>query len=212
MRKGLLQQAGTPEKLYTRPRNLFVADRASEATIVESYVGLADDTYLTNAVTEVVLDEGALLQHYKIEQESERAFHVGTTAVVQGRDSTFTSGSIAVGGALARNNLGVRLAAPGASCALTGLYVLHGRQHVDNHTFIDHAAPRCTSRQLYKGVLDGRARGVFNGRVTVRRDDEIDVPLNECALGSNSAKEVGQTRGQGKPGRGGGPTSDWWSE
>ena len=156
--------------VLAQPRNLLVADRGGEATVVESYVGLADDTYLTNAVTEVVLGEGAILQHYKIEDESERAFHVGTTAVVQGRDSTFTSGSIAVGGALARNNLGVLLAAPGASCALTGLYVLHGRQHVDNHTFIDHAAPRCTSRQLYKGVLDGRARAVFNGRVTVRRD------------------------------------------
>jgi len=156
--------------VLAQPRNLFVADRGSEATVVESYVGLADDTYLTNAVTEVVLGDGAILQHYKIEHESERAYHVGTTAVVQGRDSTFTSGSIAVGGALARNNLGVLLAAPGASCALTGLYVLHGRQHVDNHTFIDHAAPRCTSRQLYKGVLDGRARAVFNGRVTVRRD------------------------------------------
>jgi Fe-S cluster assembly protein SufD len=156
--------------VLAQPRNLFVADPGSEATLVESYVGLGDQTYLTNAVTEVVLGEGAILQHYKVEHESERAYHVGTTAVVQGRDSSFTSGSIAVGGALARNNLGVLLAAPGASCALSGLYVLHGRQHVDNHTFIDHAAPRCTSRQLYKGVLDGSARAVFNGRVTVRRD------------------------------------------
>lgn len=156
--------------VLAQPRVLVVIERGSEATLVESYVSVGEDSYFTNAVTEIVLGEGAILEHYKIEQESELAFHVGTTQVAQGRDSSFTSGSVSLGGKLARNNLGLRFTAPGASCTLNGLYVLHGRQHVDNHTLIDHAVPRCTSRQLYKGVLDGSARAVFNGRVIVRED------------------------------------------
>jgi Fe-S cluster assembly protein SufD len=159
-----------PAPLLAQPRNLVVLDRGSQATLVESYVGLGDDPYLTNSVTEVVLGEGAVLDHCKIERESEQAFHVGTTQVVQERDSVFTSASIAIGGKLVRNNLSVRLAAPGASCTLNGLYVLGRGQHVDNHTLVDHAEPRGTSRQLYKGVLDGGARAVFNGRVIVRQD------------------------------------------
>ncbi len=156
--------------VLAQPRNLIVADRGSEATIIERYAGLGDDPYCTNAVTEIVLGEGAALEHDKIEQEGELAFHVGTTQVVQARDSTFTSGSIAFGGRLTRNNLGVRFAGAGGTCTLNGLYVPHGGQHVDNHTLIEHAEPRCTSRQLYKGVLDGGAHAVFNGRVIVRQD------------------------------------------
>jgi Fe-S cluster assembly protein SufD len=156
--------------VLAQPRNLIVADRGSEATVIERYVGLGDDPYCTNTVTEIVLGEGARLEHDKIEQESEQAFHVGTTQVVQECDSAFTSSSVALGGKLARNNLSVRFAGAGGTCALNGLYVPHAGQHVDNHTLIEHVQPRCTSRQLYKGVLDGVARAVFNGRVIVRQD------------------------------------------
>lgn len=153
-----------------QPRNLIVAGRASRATIVEHYVALGDDAYFTNAVTEVVAGEAAIVEHYKVQEESGRGFHVGTTEVRQERDSSFTSCSVSLGARLARNNLNVRFEAEGGSCELNGLYVVGSRQHVDTHTLIDHARPRCTSRQLYKGVLDGTARAVFNGRVIVRPD------------------------------------------
>jgi Fe-S cluster assembly protein SufD len=121
-------------------------------------------------VTEIVVDEEAAVQHVKIQEESEAAFHVGTLQVDQHRDSSFLACSAALGARLARNNLGVRLGAEGGSCQLDGLSVMAGRQHVDHHVTVDHARPRCASRQLYKGILDGRSRAVFNGRVIVRRD------------------------------------------
>jgi Fe-S cluster assembly protein SufD len=166
----LFVAAAPAAPVLSQPRNLVVAERESRATIVEHYVAVGDDTYLTNAVTEVVAGEGAIVEHYRVQQESRRGFHVGTTEVRQARDSRFTSGSVSLGGRLARHDLNVRFDAEGASCELDGLYVVGDRQHVDNHTLIDHARPRCTSRQLYKGVLDGASRAVFNGRVIVRPD------------------------------------------
>ncbi|MGH7307702.1 MAG: Fe-S cluster assembly protein SufD [Candidatus Rokuibacteriota bacterium] len=150
------------------PRNLIVLGEHSRLTVVESYVAVARDTYLTNAVTDIVLDAGARVEHYKLQHESSRAFHVGRTRIRQRRDSHLASCSIAFGGRLVRNDVHVVLEGEGAECALNGLTVVGGAQHSDTHTVVDHAAPRATSRQLYKGVLDGRARGVFNGRIVVR--------------------------------------------
>jgi Fe-S cluster assembly protein SufD len=151
-----------------QPRTLVVLERGASATVVERYVAAADSPYLANAVSELVLGDGAILTHYKLLRENARAFHVGTTAVCQRRDSVLRSFSLAMGAALARNDLHVVLSAPGADCTLDGLYVGGEAQHVDNHTAIDHAQPHGTSRQLYKGVLNGRARAVFNGKVFVR--------------------------------------------
>ncbi|MGH7312642.1 MAG: SufB/SufD family protein, partial [Candidatus Rokuibacteriota bacterium] len=150
------------------PRNLIVLGGSSQLTVVESYVTAAGDTYLTNAVTDVVLGEGARVDHYKLQHESPRAFHVGRTRITQQRDSRLTSCGIAFGGRLVRNDVHVVLGGEGAECALNGLFVIGGAQHSDTHTVVDHVSPRATSRQLYKGVLDGRARGVFNGRIVVR--------------------------------------------
>ncbi|HEY7064289.1 MAG TPA: Fe-S cluster assembly protein SufD [Chloroflexota bacterium] len=154
----------------THPRVLVVLGRASAATVVESYVALGDGPYLTNAVSELVLGEGANLAHYKVLRESLAAYHVGTTEVYQPRDSVFVSFSIALGAQLARNDLNVLLDAEGADSTLNGLYLVDGTRHVDNHTAIDHARPHGTSRELYKGILDGHSRGVFNGKVVVRPD------------------------------------------
>ena len=154
----------------SHPRNLIVAGRGSQATVVETYAGPSEATYFTNAVTEVVLDEGARLHHYKLQQESERAFHIALLQVSHGRDSRFTSHSLALGAALARNDVRALFAAEGSECTLNGLYMATGKQHLDNRTLIDHKSPRCTSRELYKGVLDGHSRGVFSGRVLVRQD------------------------------------------
>ncbi len=165
----LLFIAATPGRArIDHPRSLIVLGRESRATVVESYVALGADTYLTNAVTEVAAGASARLDHQKILLESGRAFHVGATRVHQARDSRFTSCAVTLGGRLVRNEVHALLAAEGADCRLSGLYVVGGRQHADTHTVIDHASPRATSRQLYKGILDGRARDVFNGRIVVR--------------------------------------------
>ncbi|HVE66734.1 MAG TPA: Fe-S cluster assembly protein SufD [Thermoanaerobaculia bacterium] len=154
----------------SHPRNIVVAEPGSQAVVVESWLGAAGAQYLTNAVTEVVLGEGAVLDFYKVERESVGAFHVATMEVLQKRDSTFTSHSVTLGGALVRNDLNVRLDAPGASCTLNGLFLGSGTQHLDNHTKIDHAQPHGTSRELYKGIMSGKSRGVFNGKIIVRPD------------------------------------------
>ena len=151
------------------PRSLIVLERESRATLVESYAALGGDApYLTNATTDIVLAEGAALDHYKIQSEGGGAFHIGRTRARQARESRFGSCAITFDGRLVRNEVTVRLEAETAGCWLNGLFVVGGRQHVDTHTVVDHAAPRATSRQLYKGILDGHARGVFNGRVIVR--------------------------------------------
>ena len=156
---------GHPTVSY--PRNLIVAGRDSQVTIVERYIGLQNDAYFTNAVTEVVVGENAAIDHYKLQREGEDAFHIATLQVHQGRSSNFSSHSVALGGALVRNDVNAVLDGEGSECTLNGLYMATGQQHVDNHTRIDHVKPHCLSRQLYKGVLDGKARGVFNGKIVV---------------------------------------------
>jgi Fe-S cluster assembly protein SufD len=151
----------------SHPRNLIVAARNSRASIIESYISIRDSSYFTNAVTEISLGEGARIDHYKIQRESEKAFHVGTTQIRQARDSQLHSFSFAVGGLLARTNIYTSLDGDGATCTLNGLYLTDGVQHIDNQTSIEHIAPNCPSHETYKGVLDGHSHGVFNGKVYV---------------------------------------------
>jgi Fe-S cluster assembly protein SufD len=158
--------AGRPT--VSHPRALVLAGRHSQVRIVESYTGAAGGSYFTNAVTEVVLEEGAVVDHYRLQRESDAAYHAALTAVVQGRASRFTSYSFALGARIARHDVRQLFAAEGGECALYGLFAVAGEQHTDTHTLIDHAHPHCTSRELYKGILDGKARGVFVGRIVVR--------------------------------------------
>jgi Fe-S cluster assembly protein SufD len=155
------------ESLLYQPRNLIVAEAGSEATIVEHYAAIGQGAYFTNVVTELVLAPNAGIRHYKVQRESLRAHHVATVEVKQARDSRFASYVASFGALLARTDLNSRLAGEGAECIMNGLYVVDGRQHVDFHTRIDHSEPHCTSNQFYKGVLDGRSRGVFNGKIYV---------------------------------------------
>jgi len=154
----------------SQPRNLIVLDAGSQATVVETYAGLSPEVYFTNAVTEIVLGDNARLDHYKLQEEGANAFHIALTQVHHSRDSHFSSHSVALGAALARNDVRALFATEGSECTLNGLYMATGKQHLDNRTLIDHQSPRCTSRELYKGVLDGQSRGVFSGRVLVRHD------------------------------------------
>jgi Fe-S cluster assembly protein SufD len=162
------RDAGDP---FTWPRRLLVvAGRNSQATILERYSGSPGVTYFTNAVTEIVIDEGAILDHYKVQQEGDGAFHVATTQVRLGRSSNFSSHNLTFGGRLTRNDVNAYLGGEGGECTLNGLYVGDGERLIDNHTRIDHAKPHCASHELYKGVLDGKSRGVFAGRIYVHQD------------------------------------------
>jgi Fe-S cluster assembly protein SufD len=145
-----------------------VTDEGSRATVVERYLGLSATPSLTNAVTEIVLSTDAALDHFLVQQQGEAAFHIGTVTATQQGASRFSSLSIALGGVLVRSDVSTALAAPGSECQLDGLYMARDAQHVDHHTTIDHQQPHCSSRELYKGVLDGRSTGVFNGKVFVR--------------------------------------------
>ncbi len=151
----------------THPRNLVVAERNAKLTVVETYAALGDATYFTNAVTEAVIADGATLRHYKVQRESQRAFHVGTIEAKQARDSHYVSFSFAIGARLSRTNVYTSLAGAGCGATLNGLYLLDGDQHTDHQTRIHHIEPNCYSRELYKGILDGTSHGVFNGKVYV---------------------------------------------
>jgi Fe-S cluster assembly protein SufD len=126
--------------------------------------------YFTNVVTEVELGENAAVDYYRLQEESSKAFHISGVHVRQDRDSRFDAHTVTLGSALVRNDVDVRLAAPGAHCELNGLYLAGGRQHVDTHTRVDHLQPHGTSNEFYKGILDGHARSVFNGKVIVHPD------------------------------------------
>ena len=151
------------------PRNVIVVERGARASVIESYVTLAPGQgYWTNPVTEVAVGPGAWLEHTRIQRESESAQHVGLTHVDQQRDSHYRSFSLAMGAALARHNLHVRLNDENIETLMYGLYVTRGEQVADNHTAIYHDQPNCRSWEVYKGILDGRSRAVFNGKVFVQ--------------------------------------------
>jgi Fe-S cluster assembly protein SufD len=149
------------------PRVLVVAEQDSSATIIEHYASLNDGVHLTNTVVEIVLNDGAHLEHYKVQQESAEAYHVGTTSIDLARNSNFETTAITLGAGLSRQNIAVRMNGEGGHCRVDGLYIVGAGQHTDTHSLIDHLLPNCTSRQLYKGILDGKSRAVFNGKVFV---------------------------------------------
>ncbi|MFQ5791891.1 MAG: Fe-S cluster assembly protein SufD [Acidobacteriota bacterium] len=154
----------------SHPRNLIVAGTNSQARIVETYAGGDGKTYFTNVVTEVVAGENATVDHYKLQREGDSAFHVASLHIRAARSANVSNHSISLGARLARNDIHCLLDGEGSECSLNGLYVVSGEQHVDHHTLIDHARPHCTSRELYKGILDGCSQAVFNGRIIVRPD------------------------------------------
>ncbi|HMF29358.1 MAG TPA: Fe-S cluster assembly protein SufD, partial [Candidatus Cybelea sp.] len=158
----------TAQPLTTQPRTLVVVGKNAQATIVERYLG--GGTYFTNAVTEIALAEGAVVDHVKLEQESTSAYHIASTQIAVAARSTFTTHYLALGGALVRNEVRVRFDGEHAEATVNGLYLASGRQHLDNFTVIDHARPNCASHELYKGILNERAHGVFNGKIFVRKD------------------------------------------
>jgi Fe-S cluster assembly protein SufD len=185
---------GRPTVSY--PRILIVAGRGSQASVIETYVGVGGSACFTNAVTEIVLGDGAVFDHYRIQRESGQAFHVATVQAVQGRHSVLSSHNVALGAALARNDVNSVLDAEGAECVLNGLFFAAGARHVDNHTLLDHAKPHCQSRELYKGILAGRGVGVFNGKILVRKDAQKTNAIQSSRNLLLSAEAVVNTKPQ----------------
>jgi len=170
-----------PHVLY--PRNLMIVEAGASVQVIEEYIGENGAVYLTNSVTEIFIAKGARATHYKIQRESEEAFHMATVQVRQAEESHFSSYNITFGGQITRNNIYSSQTGSGAHCDLHGLYMIRGQQHVDNHTLIDHQAPDCTSGEWYHGILDGKAHGVFNGRIYVHREAQrIDSQQTSRAL------------------------------
>jgi Fe-S cluster assembly protein SufD len=166
----LFVSSETAHPTVSHPRTLILMGENSQATIIESYVGTPDTVYFTNAVTEIVCAENAVVDHYKVQRESKSAFHVATMQVQLAHGSNFASHSIGLGGRLVRNDANAVLGGEHGECTLNGVYLGNDRQLIDNHTMIDHAMPHCNSHEVYKGILDGHARGVFNGKIFVRPD------------------------------------------
>ncbi len=151
------------------PRNLIVAGAGSHATIIEHHIG-DNGTTFANVVTEIIAGEGAGIRHCKVQAEGARAYHIALLQARLAKDASLDSFYFASGAKLSRNEIRVRLDGEGADCRLHGAYMMKDRQHADHTTLIDHAAPHTTSREVYKGVLDGRARAVFQGKILVRPD------------------------------------------
>jgi Fe-S cluster assembly protein SufD len=185
-----ISDASAAQPSASFPRVLIVAERDSSATIIESYAAVGGGVYFTNAVTEVFLGDGARLAHYKVQNESDLSFHVASTRAALGRSSSYDSTNITLGAQLSRHGIEVRFEHEGAECWVDGLYLVGDGQHADTHSLIDHRRAHCTSHQNYKGILDGKSRAVFNGRVFVRRDaQQTDaVQSNKNLLLSHEAR------------------------
>jgi Fe-S cluster assembly protein SufD len=180
------EAADVPVMLH--PRLLVRVGRNAGGEMIESYVG--EGQYFTNVVTEIVCGENASFHHLKVQKESPRAFHVALQHATLAASARYATLAVQMGGALVRNDSHCILDGEGIDARLDGLYLAGGRQHVDNHTFIRHAKPHCHSFELYKGILDGHARGVFNGRIYVDPDaQKTDAKQeNNCMLLSDDAR------------------------
>jgi Fe-S cluster assembly protein SufD len=169
--------------VMAHPRTLIVAGANAQARVIESYIGASGERYFTNAVSEIFVGENAGVDHYKVQQESLDAFHIASLFAHTSRSSRFSSHSFALGGRVARNDAFAILDGEGGDCTLNGLYLADRERLIDNHTTIDHAKPHCGSHEVYKGILGGTARAVFNGKIIVRQDaQKTDAKQTNRAL------------------------------
>ena len=158
------------QKYVAQPRNLIIAGENSQFKIVEMYIGIAKNTYLTNAITEIELGENSIIEHDKCQVESANAYHIGTTHILMNTASNYLSNVVSISGSIIRNNVIALMNGERVECTLNGLSLGNGTQIIDNHTSIDNAKPQCNSHELYKAILNGSSKGVFNGKIFVRKD------------------------------------------
>jgi Fe-S cluster assembly protein SufD len=164
----------------SQPRNLIVVGKRSEVQIAEAYRSLGENASFTNAVTEFVIGEEANVHYYKVQNESDKSYHIGTTSVLQAGKSVFTANTVTANGGFVRNNLNIKIDGEYAEANMFGLYIPNGKQHIDNHTAVDHAKPNSNSNELYKGILKGKSTGVFNGKIFVRQDAQKTNAFQSC--------------------------------
>ena len=164
----------------SQPRNLIVVGKRSEVQIAEAYRSLGDYSSFTNAVTEFMVSEEANVHYYKVQNESDKSYHIGTTSVLQAGKSVFTANTVTANGGFVRNNLNIKIDGEYAEANMYGLYIPNGKQHIDNHTAVDHAKPNSNSNELYKGILKGKSTGVFNGKIFVRQDAQKTNAFQSC--------------------------------
>jgi Fe-S cluster assembly protein SufD len=152
----------------SHPRNLIVVEDGARVRVIETYAGLDGGSYLTNAVTEVLVGDNARVDCYRVQRESPQAYHIASTHSKQRRDSWYSCNPVVLGAELSRHDVWMVLDGEGGEGLLNGLYVMGDNQHVDHNTVIEHAKPRCESHEYFNGILDDRSRAVFNGRIVVR--------------------------------------------
>ncbi|MFM8531994.1 MAG: Fe-S cluster assembly protein SufD [Acidimicrobiia bacterium] len=174
---------GDGQPVVAHPRVLVVAGANSQIRIAHTYIGAKDDVYFNNAVVEVVVHEGAIVDYYTDQRESERAYHVANIQAHVAAKGVFSSHAFSTGARIQRHDVGIALKGEGADCTMNGVYLADGDRLMDTHTSLDHAMPHCTSHELYKGILAGKARAVFNGRIIVRLDaQKTDAKQTNRAL------------------------------
>ncbi|WP_044173965.1 Fe-S cluster assembly protein SufD [Flectobacillus major] len=173
----------------SQPRNLVVVGKRAEVKIAEAYRSLGENVAFTNTVTEIAVAEEANVHYYKVQNETDNSYHIGTTAVYQESRSVFTANTVTANGGFVRNNLNIKIDGEFAEANMFGLYIPNAKQHIDNHTAVDHAKPNSNSNELYKGILKDKSTGVFNGKIYVREDAQKTNAFQSCknVLMSNEA-------------------------
>ncbi len=186
----ILHIAAAGHQTMAHPRHLFVVGKSARLGVTESFHAQDCVDCFTNSVTEIFVAENGEMEHYKLQDENLDGYHMGQIHLNQGANSRLYSINFAFGGKLVRNSINTELAGEGIESVLNGLYMAHGDQLIDNHTFIDHAKAHCESHELYRGILKDKARGVFSGKIMVRQDaQKTDAKQsNNCLLLSDDAR------------------------
>jgi Fe-S cluster assembly protein SufD len=187
--QALFINSSSVELVLSQPRNMIVAGKNSQVSIITNYVGFEEKSYFSNVVTEISIDENGIVDLYKVQSESDKSFHIEKVQTHQKKNSIFNHYNIAFGGSIVRNDINSVLDDENIETHYYGLYLGNKNQHIDNHTFVDHAKPNCMSNELYKGILDDNSHGVFNGKIIVRKDAQKTnaYQQNKTILLSNTA-------------------------
>ncbi len=168
------------ENVAAQPRNLIIVGQNAEVKVAEAFRSLGENASFTNIVTEISLGQSANVEYYKVQNESDKAYHIGTTQVHQSDKSVFTANTVTANGGFVRNNLNIKIDGQFCEANMYGLYMPNGKQHIDNHTVVDHAKPNSVSNELYKGILKDKSTGVFNGKIFVREDAQKTNAFQSC--------------------------------
>ncbi len=170
----------THENIGLQPRNLMIIGKRAELQIAESFRTIGENNTFTNTYTEIFVAEEANVHYYKVQNESDNSYHIGTTAVLQKSKSVFTANTVTANGGFVRNNLNIKVDGEYAEANMFGLYIPNGSQHIDNHTVVDHIQPNSNSNEFYKGILKDKSTGVFNGKIFVRQDAQKTNAFQSC--------------------------------